>query len=154
AEMLIAGTADVGIATEGLHLNPALAAFPSYTWYHGVIVPHDHPLTKLDKLTLEAVAEYPIISYNERYTGRGQVDRAFQKADLHAEFVRRAVGADVIKTYVDVGLGIGIIASMAFHPAKDTGLRVLNADHLFEKNTTYRAVHRGTFLREYAHQFA
>src|SRR5690606_28584119 len=129
AEMLIAGSADVGIATEGLHLNPALAAFPSYTWHHGVIVPHDHPLTKLDRLTLEAVAEYPIISYNEGYTGRGQVDRAFANAGLHPDFVLSAIDADVIKTYVEVGLGIGVIASMAFSPAKDTGLKLLNADH-------------------------
>lgn len=154
AEMLIAGSADVGIATEGLHLNPALAAFPSYTWHHAVIVPHDHPLTQVRELTLEAIAAYPIITYNEGYTGRAQVDRAFQKADLHPDFVLSAIDADVIKTYVEVGLGIGVIASMAFNPAKDTGLRLLNADHLFEKNTTYIAVHRGTFLREYAHQFA
>ncbi|HEY1180990.1 MAG TPA: CysB family HTH-type transcriptional regulator [Rhodocyclaceae bacterium] len=153
AEMLIQGTADIGIATEGLHVVPALSAFPSYTWHHGIIVPHDHPLTKVKDLTLEAVAEYPIISYNEGYTGRAQVDRAFQKADLHPDFVLSAIDADVIKTYVEVGLGIGIIASMAFNPAKDTGLKLLNADHLFEKNTTYLAVHRGTFLREYAHQF-
>jgi len=153
AEMLVQGTADIGIATEGLHVAPALAAFPSYSWHHGIIVPHDHPLAKLKELTLEAVAEYPIISYNEGYTGRAQVDRAFQKADLHPDFVLSAIDADVIKTYVEVGLGIGIIASMAFNPAKDTGLKLLNADHLFEKNTTYLAVHRGTFLREYAHQF-
>ncbi|MDE2599592.1 MAG: CysB family HTH-type transcriptional regulator [Rhodocyclaceae bacterium] len=152
-EMLMQGTADIGIATEGLHVAPALAAFPSYTWHHGIIVPHDHPLTQLKGLTLEAVAEYPIISYNEGYTGRAQVDRAFQKADLNPDFVLSAIDADVIKTYVEVGLGIGIIASMAFNPAKDTGLKLLNADHLFEKNTTYLAVHRGTFLREYAHQF-
>lgn len=152
-EMLMQGTADIGIATEGLHVAPALAAFPSYTWHHGIIVPHDHPLTQLKDLTLEAVAEYPIISYNEGYTGRAQVDRAFQKADLNPDFVLSAIDADVIKTYVEVGLGIGIIASMAFNPAKDTGLKLLNADHLFEKNTTYLAVHRGTFLREYAHQF-
>jgi LysR family cys regulon transcriptional activator len=153
AEMLVQGTADIGIATEGLHVAPALSAFPSYSWHHGIIVPQDHPLTQVKELTLAAVAEYPIISYNEGYTGRAQVDRAFAKADLHPDFVLSAIDADVIKTYVEVGLGIGIIASMAFNPLKDTGLKLLNADHLFEKNTTYLAVHRGTFLREYAHQF-
>jgi LysR family cys regulon transcriptional activator len=153
AEMLVQGTADIGIATEGLHLAPALSAFPSYTWHHGVIVPHDHPLTQLENLTLQAIADYPIISYNDGYTGRAQIDRAFAKADLHPDFVLSAIDADVIKTYVEVGLGIGVIASMAFNPAKDTGLKLLNADHLFEKNTTHLAVHRGTFLREYAHQF-
>jgi LysR family cys regulon transcriptional activator len=153
AEMLVQGTADIGIATEGLHVAPALTAFPSYSWHHGIIVPHDHPLAKVKDLTLEAVAEYPIISYNEGYTGRTQIDRAFAKADLHPDFVLSAIDADVIKTYVEVGLGIGVIASMAFNPAKDTGLKLLNADHLFEQNTTYLAVHRGTFLREYAHQF-
>jgi LysR family cys regulon transcriptional activator len=154
AEMLVEGAADIGIATEVLHVAPALAAFPSYSWHHAVIVPNDHPLTKVDKLTLELVAEYPIITYNEGYTGRAQVDRAFAKADIHPDFVLSAIDADVIKTYVEVGLGIGVIASMAFNPAKDTGLKLLNADHLFEQNTTYLAVHRGTFLREYAHQFA
>ena len=154
AEMLVQGVADIGIATEVLHVAPALAAFPSYSWHHGIIVPLDHPLTKVKELTLEGIAEYPIITYNEGYTGRAQVDRAFAKSDLHPDFVLSAIDADVIKTYVEVGLGIGIIASMAFNPAKDTGLKLLNADHLFEQNTTYLAVHRGTFLREYAHQFA
>ena len=154
AEMLVQGVADIGIATEVLHVAPALAAFPSYSWHHGIIVPLDHPLAKVKELTLEGIAEYPIITYNEGYTGRAQVDRAFAKSDLHPDFVLSAIDADVIKTYVEVGLGIGIIASMAFNPAKDTGLKLLNADHLFEQNTTYLAVHRGTFLREYAHQFA
>ncbi|MBY0341022.1 MAG: CysB family HTH-type transcriptional regulator [Rhodocyclaceae bacterium] len=154
AEMLVQGIADVGIATEVLHVSPALAAFPSYSWHHAVIVPHDHPLNAVQDLTLEAIAAYPIITYNEGYTGRAQIDRAFAQADLHPDFVLSAIDADVIKTYVEVGLGIGVIASMAFNPAKDTGLKLLNADHLFEKNTTYIAVHRGTFLREYAHQFA
>ena len=154
AEMLVQGVADIGIATEVLHVAPALAAFPSYSWHHGIIVPLDHPLAKVKELTLEGIAEYPIITYNEGYTGRAQVDRAFAKSDLHPDFVLSAIDADVIKTYVEVGLGIGIIASMAFNPAKDTGLKLLNSDHLFEQNTTYLAVHRGTFLREYAHQFA
>ena len=154
AETLVQGTADIGIATEVLHVSPALAAFPSYSWHHGVIVPHDHPLAKLETLTLAAIAEYPIITYNEGYTGRAQVDRAFAEADLHPDFVLSAIDADVIKTYVEVGLGIGVIASMAFNKSKDSGLKLLNADHLFEKNTTYLAVHRGTFLREFAHQFA
>ncbi len=154
AEMLVEGTADIGIATEGLNVSPVLASFPSYSWHHGVIVPHDHPLTQLKELTLAAIAEYPLITYNEGYTGRSQVDRAFAGADLHPDVVLSAIDADVIKTYVEVGLGIGVIASMAFNPTKDSGLRLLNADHLFEQNTTYLAVHRGTFLREYAHQFA
>lgn len=152
--MLVEGTADIGIATEGLHVSPALAAFPSYVWQHGIIVPNDHPLTKVKKLTLAAIAEYPLITYHEGYTGRSHVDEAFAKAGIHPDVVLSAIDADVIKTYVEVGLGIGIIASMAFNPQKDTGLKLLNADGLFEKNTTYIAVHRGTFLRDYARQFA
>lgn len=153
AEMLIAGSADVGIATEGLHLNPALAAFPSYTWHHAVIVPHDHPLTQVRELTLEAIAAYPIITYNEGYTGRAQVDRAFQKADLHPDFVLSAIDADVIKTYVELGMGVGVVASIAFDPDRDRNLRAIDAGHLFAVNMTRLAFRRGAFLRGYAYGF-
>lgn len=153
AEMLVAGEADVGIATEGLDSVPDLVTFPCYTWHHGVMVPQDHPLTQLPELTLAAIAAYPIVTYHEGFTGRSHIDRAFADAGLTVDVVLSAIDADVIKTYVEVGLGIGIVASMAFNPVKDAGLRLLNADALFEGNTTLLAVHRGTFLRDYARRF-
>ena len=153
AEMLVNGDADVAIATEGLTTSPDLAAFPSYSWYHGIIVPQGHPLAELQELTLEAIAEYPIITYNEGFTGRSKINKAFNDAGITADVVLSAIDADVIKTYVEVGLGIGIIASMAFNPGKDLGLHLLPASHHFERNTTFLAVHRGAFLRDFARDF-
>ena len=153
AEMLMAGEADIGIATESLDNVPDLVTFPCYTWHHGVIVPEDHPLTRLPELTLAALAAYPIVTYHEGFTGRSHIDRAFADAGLQVDIVLSAIDADVIKTYVEIGLGIGIVASMAFSPVKDAGLRLLKVDALFEGNTTLLAVHRGTFLRDYARRF-
>lgn len=153
AEMLMAGEADIGIATESLDNVPDLVTFPCYTWHHGIIVPEDHPLTRLPELTLAALAAYPIVTYHEGFTGRSHIDRAFAEAGLQVDIVLSAIDADVIKTYVEIGLGIGIVASMAFNPVKDAGLRLLKVDALFEGNTTLLAVHRGTFLRDYARRF-
>jgi LysR family cys regulon transcriptional activator len=153
AEMLAAGEADIGIATEGLALVPELITVPCYTWHHAVVVPKGHPLAAVPELTLEAIAEYPIVTYNEGFTGRAHIDSAFADAGLTVDIVLSAIDADVIKTYVEVGLGIGILASMAFNPAKDTELVMLNSDRLFADNTTRLAVRRGVYLRDYARHF-
>ncbi len=153
AEMISHGRADIGIATEALDKYPELWTFPCYTWHHAVIVPAAHPLTQLDQLTLEAIAEYPIVTYEEAFTGRSHIDKAFTELGLQPDVVLTAIDADVIKTYVEVGLGIGIIASMAYLPAKDQGLKLLDANHLFEGNTTLLAIRKGNFLRGYAQQF-
>lgn len=153
AGMLVAGEADIGIATEGLDKLPELVSFPCYEWHHGIIVPPDHPLTKVARLRLADLSEYPIITYHAGFTGRSHIDRAFAAAGLGIDVVLSAIDADVIKTYVEVGLGIGIIASMAFNPAKDSSLRLLDADTLFEGNTTRLAFPRGIFLRDYARHF-
>lgn len=153
AEMVITGQADIGISTEALDKFPELYSFPCYSWHHAVIVPVDHPLTQLDRLTLEALAEYPIVTYAEAFTGRSHVDQAFAAVGLIPDVVLTAIDADVIKTYVEVGLGIGIIASMAYDPTKDQSLRLLDARHLFESNTTRLAIRKGNFLRSYALQF-
>ena len=152
-EMLVAGEADIGIATEAIEGVSELVSFPCYSWHHAIIVPQGHPLTNLPVLTLEAIAGYPLITYHEGFTGRAHIDKAFADARQAVDIVLSAIDADVIKTYVEVGLGIGIIAPMAFNPVKDTGLALLAADHLFEGNTTRLAVHRGVFLRDYARQF-
>jgi LysR family cys regulon transcriptional activator len=152
-EMLLAGEADIGIATEAIEGVPELVSFPCYTWHHAVIVPQGHPLTTLETLTFEAVAAYPIVTYHEGFTGRSHIDEAFAAAGQTVDIVLSAIDADVIKTYVEVGLGIGIVAPMAFNAAKDSGLALLPADHLFPANTTRLAVHRGIYLRDYARHF-
>lgn len=153
AAMLNAGEADVGIATEALEGVPTLASFPYYSWHHAVIVPRGHPLADLERLTLEAIAEYPLITYHEGYTGRAGIDRMFSAAGLAPDIVMAALDSDVIKAYVELGLGIGIIASMAFDPVKDAGLALLGSDHLFATNITRIAVRRGHYLRGYAYRF-
>jgi LysR family cys regulon transcriptional activator len=152
-EMLLAGEADIGIATEAIEGVAELVSFPCYSWHHAVIVPQGHPLTQLPVLTLEAIAAYPLVTYHEGFTGRAHIDQAFAAAGQTVDIVLSAIDADVIKTYVEIGLGIGIVAPMAFSPAKDAGLALLAADHLFDDNTTRLAVHRGVYLRDYARQF-
>jgi LysR family cys regulon transcriptional activator len=153
AAMLLAGEADIGIATESLASVAELATFLFYDWHHGVIVPDDHPLVSQVPLALEAIVEHPIITYHEGFTGRTRLDATFARAGLIPDIVLSALDADVIKTYVELGLGIGIIASVAYHPLKDVGLRLLDCNHLFEKNITWIAVRRGQFLRNFVYRF-
>lgn len=153
AQMLLEGEADIGLATEALGDIGELAAFPLYHWHHAVVVPNAHPLTTGELLTLEAIAEYPIITYHEGFTGRARVEQAFKAAGLTPDIVMSALDADVIKSYVELELGIGIIASVAFSPARDTGLKLLNADHLFPINETKLALRKGHLLRQYAYRF-
>jgi len=151
--MLLDGQADIGIATEALEEVEELASFPYYSWHHAVIVPPEHPLESVHPLTLEAVAEFPIITYHEGFTGRKGIDQTFAKAGLILDIAMSALDADVIKTYVELGLGIGIVASMAFSPSRDTRLHLLDSSHLFERNTTNISVRRGHYLRGYAYRF-
>jgi LysR family cys regulon transcriptional activator len=151
--MLLSGEADIGIATEALADVTELITFPFYEWHHAVIVPESHPLVATRPLTLEAIAEYPLVTYHEGFTGRSRLDAAFSQAGLAPDIVLSALDADVIKTYVELGLGVGIIAAMAYHPAKDTGLRLLDSTRLFEKNTAWIATHKGHYLRNFAYQF-
>lgn len=151
--MLLAGEADIGIATEALEEVADLASFPYYSWHHAVIVPGGHALEKIRPLTLEAIVEHPIITYHEGFTGRARIDQTFAKAGLAPDIVMSALDADVIKTYVELDLGVGIVASMAFSPVRDTGLTLLESAHLFQTNTTRIAVRRGHYLRGYAYRF-
>ncbi|GHT90107.1 CysB family transcriptional regulator [Betaproteobacteria bacterium] len=155
ADMLAVGDADVGIATEGLVGAEKLATFPCYSWRHAIIVPTGHPLIKIHaegKLTLEAIAEYPIITYHSGVTGRSHIDEAFNQAGIVPDIVLSAIDADVIKTYVSLGLGVGLIAAMAFDPAQDRDLLLLESE-LFPTNTTVIAVRKGAWLRDYAYTF-
>lgn len=152
-ELLLSGDADIGIATEGLENIADLVTFPAYSWHHVLLVTPDHPLTKIKKLSLTDLAEHPLITYDAGFTGRKKVDEAFHAVGLVPEIVLTAMDADVIKTYVEVGLGVGIVAAMAYDAKKDTGLVSLDAGHLFADNITRIAVRRGRYLRAYAYQF-
>lgn len=153
AELLTAGEADIAIATEWLSSVPEVVTFPYYRWNHALIVPQGHPLTRLSALTLADIAEYPLITYHEGFTGRTNIDRAFNQAGLVPDIVLSAIDADVIKTYVEVGLGIGIVAAMAYNPERDGQLVRLDLPGLFAPNTTRLALRRGVYLRSYAYAF-
>ncbi len=153
AAMLQEGIADIGIATEALTGVTNLAHFPFYSWTHGVIVPVGHPLEAKPFLSLEDIASYPIITYYQGITGRAKIDLAFGKAGVIPDIVMSALDSDVIKTYVELGLGIGIIASVACNPLRDSGIRMLDCSRLFEASTTQLAVRHGRYLRGYAYRF-
>lgn len=152
-ERLRSGEADIGIATEALADEPDLVSFPFYEWRHALIVPAGHPLTAAGSLTLEAIAEYPLITYHPGYTGRARIDAAFARAGLVPEIVMSALDADVIKAYVELGLGVGLIAAMAWHPVRDAGLRLIEVPDLLETNTARLGLRRGHYLRDYALSF-
>ena len=147
------GAADIAIATEALDHYPQLLALPAYSWHHTVVVPARHPLLKLERLSLEELAKHPIITYDTAFTGRSHIDEAFTSRDIPFDLVLTAIDADVIKTYVELGLGVGIVASMAFEPQRDRHLRAIEAGHLFRSSTTRVAIRRGTILRGYAYAF-
>lgn len=154
AQMLISGEADVGIATEALADHPQLLAMPCYRWTHSVVVPPEHPLLALGRpIALADLARFPIITYESGYTGRTHIDEAFAKVGLAPDVVLSAMDADVIKTYVELGMGVGIVASIAFDAERDRTLRAIDARELFEVNTTRLAVRRGVWLRGYAYAF-
>jgi len=153
ATLMESGEADIGIATESLRNNQNFLTFPFYRWYHGVIVPKGHPLTRVKQLTLQAIAKYPIVTYHEGFTGRSMIDETFAKAGLKPEIAMAALDADVIKAYVALGMGVGIIASMAFDEDQDQHLRLLDGSELFKENTTVIALRRGRFLRSFVKRF-
>lgn len=153
ARMLAEGAADIGIATESLKDAAELVSFPYYSWYHGVVVPAGHALDGAENLTLETLADWPLVTYSEGFTGRPKIDKAFADAGLVPDIVLSALDADVIKAYVELGLGVGIVASQAVDPQRDSGLRLVDAKHLFDANTSQIAVRRGAYLKGYAYRF-
>ena len=153
AQRLLAGDADIGIATEVLPGYEDLVVLPCYHWNYRVLVRPGHPLADGTPLTLERLASFPLVTYDGVYAGRAHIDQAFERAGLTPDFTILAMNADVIKTYVELGEGVGIVAEMAYEPARDQGLLALDASALFAPNTTHIAVRRGAFLREYAYAF-
>ena len=153
AEQVLNGEADIAIATESLSLYDDLVTLPCYEWHHCVVVPPKHPLLDEKKLTLAKIAQYPIVTYDFAFSGRGKINEAFEKAGITPDIALTAIDADVIKTYVELGLGIGILAEIAFIPERDRHLRMISAKHLFKPNTTRIAIRKNEYLRGYVYDF-
>lgn len=153
AEAVSKGNADFAIATEALHLYNDLIMLPCYHWNRAVVVLPDHPLAGKDKVTIEELAAYPIVTYTFGFTGRSELDTAFNQAGLTPRIVFTATDADVIKTYVRLGLGVGVIASMAIDPIQDADLVAVSASDIFTCSTTKIGFRRSTFLRSYMYDF-
>jgi LysR family cys regulon transcriptional activator len=153
AEMAANGEVDFAIATEGLELFDDLVMMPCYAWNRAVVVPKEHRLTQISPLDLEAVAAEPIVTYVFGFTGRSRLDEAFEAKGLSPHVVFTATDTDVIKTYVRLGFGVGIIAAMAYDPVADADLELLEAKHLFKPSTTHIGCRKGTFLRRYMYDF-
>ena len=152
-DQVVAGNADLCVATEAIALYPELVSLPVYQWNRCVVVPPKHPLLKVTPLTLEALAQYPIVTYDIAFANRSLVQKAFENRGLEPNVVLTALDSDVIKTYVELGLGVGILAKMAFDEKRDDPLRAIDASHLFESSTTRLGIKRGAYLRRYAYEF-
>ncbi len=159
AQMVLDDAAEVAVATEGLALYDDLVTLPCYEWRHVAVVPTRHPLATVDRLSLDDLAREPLISYHPSFTGRGRIDAAFAQRDLHPRYVLEAIDSDVIKTYVRLGLGVGLVAEMAVR--EDPIFNGPNAElvarpvgHLFGPNITRIAFKRGAYLRAFVYTFA
>ena len=152
-EYVLSGEADIAVATEAISEFGDLVMLPCYQWNRVVIAPPGHPILAEKPLTLEAIARHPIITYDFAFTGRSQINNAFLSRGLRPNVTLTAIDSDVIKTYVALGLGIGIIAGMAFNPAEDRNLGMADASHLFESSTTRIGVRRNAYLRGYTYAF-
>lgn len=157
ADMAVTGEAEFAIATEALAQYPDLLALPVYSWNRCVVVPRSHQLAKYanepEGLTLAELAKHPIVTYVKALTGRGLTDDAFMAEGLKPDLVLTATDADVIKTYVRLGLGVGLIARMAYEKRSDSDLVTIDAEHLFKSSITKIAFRRGTYLRSYMYRF-
>ncbi|SOY88965.1 CysB family HTH-type transcriptional regulator [Cupriavidus taiwanensis] len=153
ADMLLHDQADIGIATEGISRDKNLVSLPGYQWTHMVITPPEHPLLDKKHLALEDLMGYPLITYDANFAGRTKIDKAFALRHLAPDIVLEAIDADVIKTYVEIGLGVGIVAGVAYDAERDRNLRGIAAGHLFGSNVTHLAVKQGAYLRSFVYTF-
>lgn len=151
--MLLAGEADIGIASEMLVNNSSLAAFPWFSWHHALLVPKEHELVQNQPVSLSTLSRYPLITYRQGITGRSRVDRAFQSAGLKPDIVLSAQDSDVVKTYVKLGLGVGILADQACETEENDDLARVEATHLFDASTVWLGLKRGQLQRNYVWQF-
>jgi LysR family cys regulon transcriptional activator len=153
SELASHGLVDMAIATETIDHFENLVLLPCYEWNRCILVPQGHPLVELRRIGLKDVAEYPLVTYVFGFTGRSQLDRAFEKLGIHPQVVLTAVDADVIKTYVRLGLGVGIVARMAYDPVIDSDLIALDAEHLFGRSVTKVCLRRDMFIRSFIYDF-
>lgn len=153
ADMLIHDRADIAIATEGIAGTEGLIALPGYQWQHVIAVQPDHPLLGKKTLSLEDLAKYPIITYDKAFAGRTKIDKAFTSKNLQPDVVLEAIDADVIKTYVETGMGVGIVAGVAYDAERDRNLRAIPAGHLFGNNVTKVAIKQNAYLRSFVYTF-
>lgn len=153
AKMLSDGEADIGIATEVLDGQPDLVSFPCYQWSHVALFPKNHPLAQQELLTLEDLSKHPLITYDRAFSGRSHIDEAFDKQHIVPDVILTAMDADVIKTYVELGMGVGIVASMAYNAQRDTELEARDVSHLFGSNVTRLAFRKSSYLRGFVLQF-
>ncbi|SFC56669.1 CysB family HTH-type transcriptional regulator [Massilia yuzhufengensis] len=153
ADMVKNDQADLAIATESIAAIDGLITLPCYQWEHVLVVPHDHPLTRSRAVSLEEIASYPVITYDAAFAGRSKIDHAFGLRSLKPDVLLEAIDADVIKTYVELGMGVGIIAGMAFDPERDRNLRAIPVGQLFGMNISRVAVKQGAYLRSYIYTF-
>lgn len=157
ARMVLDEVAEIGMATESLSEYPDLVTMPCYEWQHVLVLPPDHPLAKKERLTLEDLASEPLVTYHPSFTGRTRIDQAFAQRKLHPRIALEAIDSDVIKTYVRLGLGIGIVAEMAVREVGGNGtpeLAVRPLGHLFGQNLARVAFKRGAYLRNFVYRFA
>ncbi|MDA0359720.1 MAG: CysB family HTH-type transcriptional regulator [Proteobacteria bacterium] len=152
-EMACSGEADLAIATEATSLTSELAMLPCYQWNRCVLTPPKHPLLKSKALSLEEICEYPIITYDFTFTGRPVIKQTFEAHGLKPDVVLTAIDADIIKTYVELGFGIGIVSMMAYDPARDTKIRAMDASHLFESSTTGIGIRKNSYMRGFVYDF-
>jgi len=153
ASMVVKGEADIGIATEAISKDDGILCLPCYEWNRSVVVPKGHRLEPIAKLSLADIASYPLITYDFAFTGSTIVSKVFHEAGVIPNVVLSAIDADVIKTYVNLGLGIGLIANMAYDEKRDNGLTRLDCSHLFPQSITYLGVRKDTFMRGYLYGF-
>ncbi|MGF1726570.1 HTH-type transcriptional regulator CysB [Photobacterium nomapromontoriensis] len=153
AEAVGKGTTDFAIATEALHLYQDMIMLPCYHWNRSIVVKADHPLAKKTQITIHDLAAYSLVTYVFGFTGRSELDSAFNRSGLTPKIVFTATDADVIKTYVRLGIGVGVIASMAIDPMTDSDLVAIDASHIFDASTTKIGFKKGTFLRSYMYDF-
>ncbi|MBU2882173.1 HTH-type transcriptional regulator CysB [Psychrosphaera sp. B3R10] len=147
------GEADFAIATEALHLYNDLVMLPCYHWNRSIVVKKDHPLAlKTERVTIEDIAQFSLVTYVFGFTGRSELDKAFANKGLEPKIVFTATDADVIKTYVRMGLGVGVVATMAIDD-DDSDLVAIDAGHIFEASTTKIGFRKGSFLRTYMYEF-
>ena len=153
AEMVATDRVQLAIATGSDGLFPGLVLLPVYRWYRQVIVPKGHPLAATTHLTLKELAKYPLVTYVFSFAGSSSLHTVFSRENLVPNVALTARDSDVIKTYVRLGLGVGIVASVAIEPALDADLAVIDASHLFPIHTTWVGFRRGTLLRNFAYEF-